>query len=159
MTCFVPFTRAPDVHIFLIYFTLSFMTGKSRDVGDKNAQAWQDEQVTVFDCQERLRGYSFISIVDLDEFLLPLRDENLRDMMVGIWNAVSQISLNKHVILSWYIKECYVSVIVYDTTWIHWYHYVSYLQMFMKHHTSLWSFFFFFFFFFFSYRPFFWFYL
>ena len=62
----------------LIYFS-----GKTRDVGDKNVQAWQDEQVTVFDCQERLRGYSFITILDLDEFLLPLRDENLRDMMVS----------------------------------------------------------------------------
>ena len=47
-------------------------------------QAWQDEQVTVFDCQERLRGYSFVSVVDLDEFLLPLRDDNLKDMMVCV---------------------------------------------------------------------------
>ena len=52
-------------------------------MGDKNSQAWQDEQVTVFDCQERLRGYSFVSVVDLDEFLLPLRDDNLREMMVS----------------------------------------------------------------------------
>ena len=64
----------PIIHLYFL--------GKSRDVGDKNVQAWQDEQVTVFDCQERLRGYSFITILDLDEFLLPLRDENLRDMMV-----------------------------------------------------------------------------
>ena len=60
----------------------SIVPGFDRDVGDKNAQAWQDEQVTVFDCQERLRGYSFVSVVDLDEFLLPLRDENLKEMMV-----------------------------------------------------------------------------
>ena len=53
-------------------------------MGDKNSQAWQDEQVTVFDCQERLRGYSFVSVVDLDEFLLPLRDDNLREMMVSM---------------------------------------------------------------------------
>ena len=68
------------------FIPMSYFTGKLRDVGDKNAQAWQDEQVTVFDCQERQRGYSFISILDLDEFLLPLRDENLQDMTVRIYN-------------------------------------------------------------------------
>ena len=70
----------------LVFIQTSHFVGKLRDVGDKNAQAWQDEQVTVFDCQERLRGYSFVSILDLDEFLLPLRDENLQNMTVRIYN-------------------------------------------------------------------------
>jgi len=33
--------------------------------------AWVDEQVTVFDCIQRFRGYKYIGILDVDEFLVP----------------------------------------------------------------------------------------
>ena len=34
-------------------------------------QYWNDEQVLLFDCQERLRIYDYVAIMDTDEFLIP----------------------------------------------------------------------------------------
>ncbi|XP_053379620.1 uncharacterized protein LOC123527009 [Mercenaria mercenaria] len=43
----------------------------SRKPGGKNMLAFQDEQVTVFDCIERFNGFRFVAVLDLDEFLVP----------------------------------------------------------------------------------------
>jgi hypothetical protein len=43
----------------------------SRDVGVKNMQSWNDEQITLFDCQERLSKYDYVAVVDTDEFIVP----------------------------------------------------------------------------------------
>ncbi|XP_053390443.1 uncharacterized protein LOC128553331 [Mercenaria mercenaria] len=52
-----------------------------REVGVKSPNVWQDEQVVVFDCYQRLHGYTYIAIVDLDEFLLPRRHKDIKGMM------------------------------------------------------------------------------
>ena len=54
-----------------------------REIGDKLPSVWQDEQVVVFDCFQRLHGYKYISIIDLDEFLLPRKHKNIKEMMVN----------------------------------------------------------------------------
>ncbi|XP_060560568.1 uncharacterized protein LOC132720436 [Ruditapes philippinarum] len=41
-----------------------------RNIGE-NSQYLNDEQVVLFDCQERLRNYDYVAVVDTDEFLLP----------------------------------------------------------------------------------------
>ena len=46
-----------------------------RHLGQKYTLSWHDEQVTVFDCMERLQGYHYIAILDLDEFLIPRKEE------------------------------------------------------------------------------------
>ncbi|KAL4240925.1 hypothetical protein ACF0H5_001708 [Mactra antiquata] len=42
-----------------------------RDVGDETVQSWNDEQVTLYDCQEMLYLYDYVGVVDFDEFLIP----------------------------------------------------------------------------------------
>ncbi|XP_045208419.2 uncharacterized protein LOC123560247 [Mercenaria mercenaria] len=44
----------------------------ARDVGVKNMQSWNDEQIALFDCQERLRNYDYVAVVDTDEFIIPV---------------------------------------------------------------------------------------
>ncbi|KAL4228494.1 hypothetical protein ACF0H5_011542 [Mactra antiquata] len=46
----------------------------SRDVGVKNVQSWNDEQIALYDCQERLYFYDYVAVVDTDEFLIPKTD-------------------------------------------------------------------------------------
>ncbi|XP_060594369.1 uncharacterized protein LOC132748749 [Ruditapes philippinarum] len=55
-----------------------------REIGVKMPSVWQDEQVVVFDCYQRLQGYTYISIIDLDEFLLPRKHSNIKKMMNDI---------------------------------------------------------------------------
>ncbi|KAH3703472.1 hypothetical protein DPMN_078508 [Dreissena polymorpha] len=43
------------------------------EIGVKNVQAWNDEQVPVFDCLARLRGYRYLALVDTDEYLISNR--------------------------------------------------------------------------------------
>ena len=54
----------------------------TREVGIKNYQGWNDEQLVVFDCQMRLAGYSFLGVYDFDEYILPKRANNLLEMLV-----------------------------------------------------------------------------
>lgn len=55
-----------------------------RKPGGKNTMAFQDEQVTVFDCIERFTNFRFVAIIDLDEFLVPAEaaDSN------GTWHTM-----------------------------------------------------------------------
>ncbi|WAR08250.1 hypothetical protein MAR_018208 [Mya arenaria] len=54
-----------------------------RDVGVKNFNSWNDEQVAVFDCQSRLSGYTYTGLYDFDEFIYPKNAKNLKDLLRG----------------------------------------------------------------------------
>jgi len=53
-----------------------------RDVGVKNFQSWNDEQLTAFDCSVKLAGYTYIGLYDLDEFIYPKIGSNFLQLMV-----------------------------------------------------------------------------
>lgn len=55
-------------------------------VGVKNSQAWNDEQLVVFDCLERLKGYKYLIMLDIDEYLVPtLQNETLKHLFDKIF--------------------------------------------------------------------------
>jgi hypothetical protein len=63
--------------LFLIIATFK------RKPGDKGMMAFQDEQVTVFDCIERFNNFRFVAVLDLDEFLIPAsRNTTWKTMLV-----------------------------------------------------------------------------
>ncbi|XP_053396878.1 uncharacterized protein LOC123551414 [Mercenaria mercenaria] len=49
--------------------------------GMKTVQAWNDEQILVYDCQSRLRGYKYVGVIDMDEFIVPVTDRNFENML------------------------------------------------------------------------------
>ena len=73
--------------MYLIFFTENV----KRYVGEKTPEAWNDEQVVVHDCQARLSGYNYVSVLDFDEFLVPMIDKNFEWMIVGIHNNTSRL--------------------------------------------------------------------
>ncbi|WAR04914.1 hypothetical protein MAR_020283 [Mya arenaria] len=42
-----------------------------RTTGDKISQGFADEQIPLFDSQNRLAGYKYHALLDTDEFLIP----------------------------------------------------------------------------------------
>ena len=50
-------------------------------------QAWQDEQVAVYDCQERLFKYKYIGVTDIDEFIVPYAYTTIQELFVSTFNA------------------------------------------------------------------------
>ena len=55
-------------------------------MGEKNVMPFVDEQVTVFDCMDRLKNFDYVAIIDVDEIVVPRRIEpllNYKMMMVG----------------------------------------------------------------------------
>ena len=63
-----------------------------RYVGEKAAQPFMDEQVVVYDCIERLKGYNFVGIVDFDEFVYSRisHKHNLKGMLVNHYCRANQ---------------------------------------------------------------------
>ena len=53
-----------------------------RMVGQKIPQAWNDEQVVVYHCFDRLFNFKYVGIIDMDEFLVPHKDRNFEDLFV-----------------------------------------------------------------------------
>lgn len=66
-----------------------FKTSKLRttEIGVKNFQAWNDEQVPVFDCLEKLKGYKYIVVLDLDEYLIPKTDKTLMNLFNRLFST------------------------------------------------------------------------
>ena len=58
---------------------------KKSSVGAKNMQAFADEQITVYDCHERLVNYKYVSVTDVDEFFLLYKDNTLQDLFVSMY--------------------------------------------------------------------------
>ncbi|KAL4228749.1 hypothetical protein ACF0H5_011792 [Mactra antiquata] len=59
----------------------SYPSNKEYQVGEKLRSYWEDEQVVVYDCYQRLSLYRYISIIDMDEFIVPRKHDNIKDMM------------------------------------------------------------------------------
>ena len=74
--------------MYLIFFTENV----KRYVGEKVPEAWNDEQVVVHDCQARLSGYNYVSVLDFDEFLVPMIDKNFEWMIVSIHKNTSHLT-------------------------------------------------------------------
>ena len=52
-------------------------------IGVKNFQAWNDEQISVYDCLEKLRGYKYLAVIDFDEYIIPQNGENWTTLFVS----------------------------------------------------------------------------
>ncbi|XP_060568547.1 uncharacterized protein LOC132727149 [Ruditapes philippinarum] len=59
----------------------NFPMKRLRKVGQKVPVFWEDEQVLVYDMFSRFHGYTYFAIIDLDEYLLPRKHNNLKNMM------------------------------------------------------------------------------
>lgn len=75
-------------HRHYLSFTLlpCYVAARSRkavEIGVKNMQAWNDEQVPVYDCLEKLRGYKYLMLIDMDEFLIPRQSRSLMELFVS----------------------------------------------------------------------------
>ena len=85
------------IDLSCIYTTVAY----PRRLGQKYTLSWHDEQVVVFDCMERLQGYHYIAVLDLDEFLIPKYKEyyNWKVMLVSwcvrLYGASSRLPLRR----------------------------------------------------------------
>ncbi|KAL4220871.1 hypothetical protein ACF0H5_019137 [Mactra antiquata] len=70
--------------MFLKEFDYPLKLVYPRMPGGKNVMSFQDEQVTVFDCMERFNNYDFVAVIDLDEFLVPTRNNTWRTMLTDL---------------------------------------------------------------------------
>ncbi|KAL3841810.1 hypothetical protein ACJMK2_019911, partial [Sinanodonta woodiana] len=52
-----------------------------RKLGEETYQYWSDEQIPVYDCMDRLAGYSIVGLVDFDEFIFPLKDKDFKQFV------------------------------------------------------------------------------
>ena len=64
-----------------------------RQVGQKNSQAWNDEQVLVYHCFDRLFNFKYVGIIDLDEFIVPHKDRNFEQLFVCVYFLQSKYAL------------------------------------------------------------------
>ena len=60
-----------------------FSDNPYRRVGQKNGQAWNDEQVVVYHCYDRLVNFKFVGVIDFDEFIVPHKDKNFPQLFVS----------------------------------------------------------------------------
>ncbi|KAK3578807.1 hypothetical protein CHS0354_030228 [Potamilus streckersoni] len=91
-----------------------------RMVGQKSMQAWNDEQVPVFDCLERLRGYKYMGILDLDEFILPVNEPSIPKLLARLFSKdpwAAGFSFNVHIfVTSWGMTNASAEFIVTQYT-------------------------------------------
>lgn len=66
------------------YIGVSARGRKVVEIGVKNMQAWNDEQIPVYDCFEKLKGYKYVAVVDVDEYLIPKKQKNWMELFVSI---------------------------------------------------------------------------
>ncbi|KAK3600274.1 hypothetical protein CHS0354_013701 [Potamilus streckersoni] len=78
-----------DVHPF----ALPMVDTINRKLGQKTGQGWSDEQVPVYDCMDRLAGYSYVGIVDFDEFIFPLQDKDFKQFVNRLKKTYHDVSL------------------------------------------------------------------
>ena len=52
-------------------------------IGVKNYQAWNDEQIPVYDCLEKLKGYKYLAVIDFDEYIIPQQGGDWRALFVS----------------------------------------------------------------------------
>ena len=46
-------------------------------------QAWNDKQLVVHDSYEMMSGYTYLGIIDHDEFLIPSKSRSLKQLLVS----------------------------------------------------------------------------
>ena len=64
--------------------SIYMFTGQVKSyIGLNVRQAWEDEQVAVYDCQERLFRYKYIGLTDIDEFIVPYAYTTLQEVIVS----------------------------------------------------------------------------
>ncbi|KAL3847051.1 hypothetical protein ACJMK2_017981 [Sinanodonta woodiana] len=61
-----------------------------------------DEQIFVYFCQDRLAGYSFIGIIDIDEFIFPQKDTNFKELMHYLMDKYTDSASYT------FLVECYI---------------------------------------------------
>ena len=63
---------------------MHFTADPKRDVGQKQGQPYSDEQVATYDCIERLKGYNYVAVIDVDEYIYArnAKDHNLKAFLV-----------------------------------------------------------------------------
>jgi hypothetical protein len=66
-------------------------------------QYWNDEQIALYDCQERTRNYDYVAVVDTDEFIIPSTN-----VFKNAWTKFFQEP---------YLAGFFVLVSVHVTTW------------------------------------------
>ena len=69
----------------------SFSDTVRREVGGKTDQWWDDEQVAVYDCQERLSNYTYVGVIDIDEFIVPQQDKSYQGLFVSMKDMLFQL--------------------------------------------------------------------
>ena len=88
-----------ETSLYIIVFTLTsnisqFSARYPRFIGQKYMMSYMDEQVTVFDCIQRFRRYTYVAIIDVDEFIMPkVRQPNYKVMMVINYSTDKVISV------------------------------------------------------------------
>ncbi|KAL4224918.1 hypothetical protein ACF0H5_015614 [Mactra antiquata] len=54
---------------------------QTHQVGEVTTRYFVSEHVITYDCYRRFTGYQYIAIVDMDEFIVPNKHDNLKSMM------------------------------------------------------------------------------
>ena len=66
----------------LRYFIFIFPDILPRDFQQKGELLFNDLQVVIKDSFERMSGYTYFGIIDLDEYLIPSRNRTLKELLV-----------------------------------------------------------------------------
>ncbi|KAL4231491.1 hypothetical protein ACF0H5_009069 [Mactra antiquata] len=78
--------------ISLLPYKMPYEGIEKHDVGAKTPEAWDNEQMVVYDCQTRLRLYEFVGIIDIDEYIVPMTDKNFKIMLERIESRIPNIA-------------------------------------------------------------------